>query len=121
MSGCYDHQHHQNSWPVRSSACLLHAQADCGKDLDPSKMNKPRQFARSAAPATKNTDNTLWTETPAERQQRLADEVSGKKRRKQNADAEISPEEALEARKKRKRDESIRTGVDEHTVRFCLW
>ncbi|KIY67104.1 hypothetical protein CYLTODRAFT_15617 [Cylindrobasidium torrendii FP15055 ss-10] len=86
-------------------------------NLDPSKMNKPRQFARSAAPATKNTDNTLWTETPAERQQRLADEVSGKKRRKQNADAEASPEEALEARKKRKRDESIRVGVDEHTVR----
>ncbi|KAF9024555.1 hypothetical protein BDZ89DRAFT_954644 [Hymenopellis radicata] len=84
-------------------------------NLDPTKMNRPRQFARSAAPAPKNTDSNLWTETPAERQQRLADEVSGKRRRVVNAEDAVSPEEALEARKKRKRDENIRKGVDEHT------
>ncbi|KAF8915561.1 hypothetical protein CPB85DRAFT_1159787, partial [Mucidula mucida] len=84
-------------------------------NLDPTKMNRPRQFARSAAPAPKNTDSNLWTETPAERRQRLADEVSGKRKRVVNAEEAISPEEALEARKKRKRDENIRKGVDEHT------
>ncbi|KAK0239975.1 hypothetical protein EDD85DRAFT_949830 [Armillaria nabsnona] len=82
--------------------------------LDPTKLNKPRQFARSAAPA-KETENNLWTETPAERQQRLADEVSGKRRRAVNADNSMSAEEALEARKRQKMDESIRKGVDEHT------
>ncbi len=84
-------------------------------------MNRPRQFARSAAPAPKNTDSNLWTETPAERQQRLADEVSGKRKRVVNAEEAISPEEALEARKKRKRDENIRKGVDEHTVRVSTF
>ncbi|KAK0464000.1 uncharacterized protein EV420DRAFT_1618816 [Desarmillaria tabescens] len=74
--------------------------------LDPTKLNKPRQFARSAAPA-KETENNLWTETPAERQQRLADEVSGKRRRAVNADNK--------ARKRQKMDESIRKGVEEHT------
>ena len=85
--------------------------------LDTTKL-KPRQFARSAAPA-KKVDNSLWTETPAERQQRIADEVSGKKRRAANApdDAESTPEAALEARKKRKRDEEIKKNVEKHTVR----
>ncbi|KII86248.1 hypothetical protein PLICRDRAFT_164662 [Plicaturopsis crispa FD-325 SS-3] len=81
--------------------------------LDPTKL-KARQFARTSAPA-KKVDNSLWTETPAERQQRIADEVSGKKRRAANADEGVTPEEALEARKKRKLDEQIRRGVEEHT------
>ena len=88
--------------------------------MDPTKLNRPRQFTRSAAPAAKTTDSNLWTETPAERQQRLADEVSGKRRRVANADDAVSAEEELEARKKRKRDETIRKGVDEHTVRLSI-
>ncbi|KAG1795893.1 hypothetical protein EV424DRAFT_589810 [Suillus variegatus] len=36
--------------------------------LDPTKA-RPRQFVRSAPPSC---DTSLWTETPAERQQRLA-------------------------------------------------
>lgn len=82
--------------------------------LDPTKL-KARQFARTAAPA-KKVDNSLWTETPAERQQRLADEVSGKKKRASNADSNNAEEEALEVRKKRRIDEEIRRGVEEHTV-----
>ncbi|ETW87722.1 hypothetical protein HETIRDRAFT_469948 [Heterobasidion irregulare TC 32-1] len=80
--------------------------------LDPTKLSKPRQFSRSTAPARK-VDNSLWTETPAERQQRLADEVLGKKRRIENADATEGDED--EARKKRKRDAEIRREVEEHT------
>ncbi|KAK7051369.1 hypothetical protein VNI00_004869 [Paramarasmius palmivorus] len=82
--------------------------------LDPKKLSKGRQFAKSAAPE-KNSDMSLWTETPAERQQRLADEVSGKKRKAANAEATISPEEAMEASKRRKRDEEIRHSVMAHT------
>ncbi|CAL1696827.1 unnamed protein product [Somion occarium] len=82
--------------------------------IDPTKLTKGRQFARTAAPA-REVDNTLWTETPAERQQRLADEVAGKRRRATNADPDADLEAAAEARKKRKRDEEIRQGVDEYT------
>jgi hypothetical protein len=86
-------------------------------ELDPSKLSKPRQFSRSTAPA-RVVDNTLWTETPAERQQRLADEVMGKKRRAENADVtNQDPLEEEEANKRRKRDAEIQRQVDEYTVR----
>lgn len=84
--------------------------------IDPTKL-RARQFGRSSGP-TRDTDNSLWTETPAERQQRLADEVSGRKRRAVNADPESVGEDPEEARKRRKRDEEIRKGVEDHTVRF---
>jgi len=66
-------------------------------------------------------DNSLWTETPAERQQRIADEVAGKKRRA----VDVANEEALgvgSSNKKRSKreEESIKKGVDEYTVRFFL-
>jgi hypothetical protein len=80
--------------------------------LDPTKA-RPRQFARSSAPTRDNSGSSLWTETPAERQQRLADEVAGRKRRAVNAEPE---EDAHDAAKRRRRDEQIRRGVDEHTV-----
>lgn len=61
-------------------------------------------------------DNTLWTETPAERQQRIADEVTGKKRRA----VDVANEEVLGGTSDRKRskreEEMIRRGVDEYTV-----
>ncbi|KIJ58787.1 hypothetical protein HYDPIDRAFT_190747, partial [Hydnomerulius pinastri MD-312] len=78
--------------------------------LDPTKL-KARQFGRGSAP-TRDSDSSLWTETPAERQQRLADEVSGRKKRAVNAEPEEDPDEA---RKRRRRDEDIRRGVEEHT------
>ena len=84
-------------------------------DIDPMKVNKPRQFSRSTAPA-RSTDTSLWTETPAERQQRLADEVLGKKRRIENAEPDAEDEE--DARKRRKRDETLKREVEEYTVRI---
>ena len=84
-------------------------------DIDPTKIKKGRQFARSSGQG-RDVDNSLWTETPAERQQRLADEVAGKRRRAVNADPEADPEAIEEARKKRRYDEEIRKGVDEYTV-----
>lgn len=88
-------------------------------DLDTTKL-KARQFARTSGPVNKG-DNNLWTETPAERQQRIADEVAGKKRRA----VDVANEEALgvgsSSKKRSKREEeSIKKGVDEYTVRFSL-
>ncbi|KAH8111464.1 hypothetical protein DFH11DRAFT_1463507, partial [Phellopilus nigrolimitatus] len=83
-----------------------------GRLSDPTKL-KARQFSRGAGAAARSAPNNLWTETPAERQQRIADEVAGKKRRAANADedAAANPEDD---RKKRKRDSDIRRVVDEH-------
>ena len=86
--------------------------------LDPTKL-KARQFGRGSC-STQDTDSSLWTETPAERQQRLADEVSGRKRRAVNADPKTTDKDPAEARKRRKREEEIRKGVEEHTVRLLL-
>jgi len=89
--------------------------------LDPTKLTKPRQFSRSTAPA-KVIDNTLWTETPAERQQRLADEVMGRKRRVENADPDQDEADGTgakdDASKRRKRDAQLHRQVDEFTVRL---
>ena len=83
--------------------------------IDPTKLTKPRQFARTAAPS-RDVDTSLWTETPAERQARLADEVSGKRRRAVNADPELDEEKQLESRKRQRYEQEICKGVDEHTV-----
>ncbi|KAI9509867.1 hypothetical protein F5148DRAFT_683907 [Russula earlei] len=90
--------------------------SDLLNTLDPTKLNKPRQFSRSTAPP-KVVDNTLWTETPEERRQRLADEVMGKKRRVENADPDQGADDADdgEAPKRRKREAELQRQVDEYT------
>ncbi|KAG9310277.1 hypothetical protein JVU11DRAFT_9395 [Chiua virens] len=96
---------------VREAWMLVPPKAgDLLSSLDPTKL-KSRQFGRGTASA-RDGDTSLWTETPAERQQRLADEVSGRKRRAVNAEP-VEDEE--EARKRRRRDAEIRMGVEEHT------
>ncbi|CDO70954.1 hypothetical protein BN946_scf184829.g63 [Trametes cinnabarina] len=57
--------------------------------------------------------NSLWTETPAERQQRIADEVAGKRRRA--ADVDPTEDTDPDARKRRRYEEEVRRGVEEHT------
>lgn len=69
-------------------------------------------------------DTSLWTETPAERQQRLADEVAGKRKRAEDQEIDLAErgrdgDEAQAKERKRRRDEEIRAGVDEHTVCEC--
>ncbi|CAK5275811.1 unnamed protein product [Mycena citricolor] len=85
--------------------------------LDPAKLSRPRTFRATAAPAASSQDTSLWTETPAERAQRLADEVSGKRRRAANSEAPVDERTDLERRKRARVDEDIRRGVDEHTKR----
>lgn len=79
--------------------------------MDPTKL-KARQFSRNTE--EKVTDNTLWTETPAQRLARLTDEASGKRKRTENSAA---TEEGDEEKKRRKRDKEIRKVVEEHNVR----
>ncbi|KAF9527116.1 hypothetical protein CPB83DRAFT_856774 [Crepidotus variabilis] len=81
-------------------------------NLDPTKL-KGRQFSRGTT-APSNSDTSLWTETPAERQQRLADEVSGKKRRVTEAPVE-DEDEVIRKRRRKQDEEVIRKGVNEHT------
>lgn len=76
-------------------------------------MKRPRKFAATEQTA-RDADNSLWTETPAERQQRSADEVAGKRRRADKG--AMDPEAEREMRKKRRYDEEVRRGVEEHTV-----
>jgi len=82
-------------------------------DLDPSKM-KGRQFSRGKTTQS-DGDMSLWTETPAERQQRLADEVQGKKRRKTDTVIEEDEEELNRKRRRKREEEGIRRGVDDYT------
>ncbi|KAG6848247.1 hypothetical protein H0H93_001973 [Arthromyces matolae] len=82
--------------------------------LDPKKLTKARQFSKSTA-VQSTSDTSLWTETPAERQQRLADEVSGKKRRAADTHAEVEAGEDIKRRKKE--EAAIRRGVDDYTQR----
>ncbi|KAJ4485252.1 hypothetical protein J3R30DRAFT_3654799 [Lentinula aciculospora] len=94
------------------------SKGDLLANLDPTKLTKPRQFARTTPASTTNTKSSgvsnLWTETPAERQQRLADEVMGKKRPATRVAAE---EETLESKRRRLAEEDVRKGVQEHTRR----
>ena len=60
---------------------------------------------------------SLWTETPAERQQRLADEVSGKRKRA-TAPEEVQVGSEEEKKRRKVYDEDLRQGVEEYTVRF---
>ncbi|KAF8525256.1 hypothetical protein BU17DRAFT_42171 [Hysterangium stoloniferum] len=79
--------------------------------LDPTKL-KARQFSRSARPSqAASADNSLWTETPAERQARIKDEVDGKRRRA----TEVADEDADDRNAERKRmkyDEEVKAQVE---------
>ncbi|KAF8760797.1 hypothetical protein RHS01_00274 [Rhizoctonia solani] len=58
----------------------------------------------------------LWTETPAERQQRLADEVSGKRKRAEDAAAQgvSATADDEDIAKRRKRDRELREQIEAH-------
>ncbi|GAA5863726.1 hypothetical protein JCM3774_001229 [Rhodotorula dairenensis] len=88
---------------------------DLLSSMDTTKL-KSRGFAtgKAAQRASGSGDSSgvnLWTETPAERQERLRDEMLGKKRKAENAPAE---EESDEARRKRLRDQQLKDEVERH-------
>lgn len=85
--------------------------------LDPTKL-KNRQFSRSTTDK-KSAASNLWTETPQERQQRLADEISGKRKRAENATTTTAEDE--DVAKRRKRDRDLREQVEAHNVRLLFF
>ena len=108
-----------NPKPVRD-AWMLVPPTRASASADPSRRG-PRQFARTARAG--DVDSSLWTETPAERQQRLADEVAGRKRPAgappRDAGADADADAGADGARKRRRDAEIRRGVEQHTVRPC--
>ncbi|POY72273.1 hypothetical protein BMF94_4575 [Rhodotorula taiwanensis] len=88
---------------------------DLLSSMDTTKL-KSRGFAtgkaaQKAAGGSTSEGVNLWTETPAERQERLRDEMLGKKRKAENAPAE---EETDDERRKRMRDQQLREEVERH-------
>ncbi|WVF65746.1 hypothetical protein IAT40_000478 [Kwoniella sp. CBS 6097] len=84
-------------------------------NVDPLRKRATNFNRTNAEPS--DTDNTLWTETPAEKAQRIADEVAGIKRKKDKAGERImSYEEEQEERRKRKREADIRDEVAKHNT-----
>lgn len=79
--------------------------------MDPLRK-RPSTFNRTNKEA--EVDNTVWTETPAEKHQRLADEAAGIKRNK--APKKGEKDETYESRGKRQREEEIRAEVERHNV-----
>jgi hypothetical protein len=59
-------------------------------------------------------DNTMWTETPAQKQQRMADEAAGVKRHKDPVRGE--KDQSFESKGKRQRDEELKAQVERHSV-----
>ncbi|KAF8603148.1 hypothetical protein BDV93DRAFT_523512 [Ceratobasidium sp. AG-I] len=88
--------------------------SDLFSSLDPTKL-KSRQFSRSTTDK-KSAASNLWTETPAERQQRLADEISGKRKRAEEAAAQgvSATADDEDTHKKRKRDRELKDQVEAH-------
>ena len=58
----------------------------------------------------------MWTETPAEKAQRIADEVAGIKRKEPPKSGEGAAEDEAVVARKRRRDREILEGVERHTA-----
>ena len=88
--------------------------------MDTTKL-KSRTFQQSTKVATgpKPSGPNLWTETPAERQQRMQDELMGVKRKVENASGPTE-DESDEKRRKRERDYHLKEEVERHNVRFPI-
>ncbi|KAG8745450.1 hypothetical protein FRC10_007993 [Ceratobasidium sp. 414] len=88
--------------------------SDLFSSLDPTKL-KNRQFSRSTTDK-KSAASNLWTETPQERQQRLVDEVSGKRKRAEEAAAQgvSATADDEDIIKRRKRDKELKEQVEAH-------
>ncbi|TXT13590.1 hypothetical protein VHUM_00957 [Vanrija humicola] len=81
--------------------------------LDPTK--RPTSFNRTSKAAITPEDQTVWTETPAQKAQRLADEMAGIKRKK-DVRPDADEEDAVERKRRRERDREIRRGVEQHNT-----
>lgn len=93
---------------------------DLPASIDPTKI-KSRGFKQTSKPHSGTVERqggtgSLWTETPAERAQRLEDEAMGKRRRAEDVAKGMGDDEDgnLDSLKRRKRDQEMRKQVEEH-------
>ncbi|ODN91407.1 hypothetical protein L198_05921 [Cryptococcus wingfieldii CBS 7118] len=83
-------------------------------NIDPLRK-RPSTFSRNTE--EKHIDSSVWTETPAEKAQRIADEVAGVKRKKDKAgDRIMTAEEEESERKRKRRDQDIKGELGKYTV-----
>lgn len=93
--------------------------------IDPTKI-KSRGFKQTSKPHSGTVDRqggsgSLWTETPAERAQRLEDEAMGKRRRAEDVAKDMQDEDDdLDQIKRRKRNREMRKQVEEHNVSLTI-
>lgn len=113
-----DRLERESKVPKREEWMLLPPkELDLQATVDPTKI-KSRGFKQTSKPHHSssadrgNSSGSLWTETPSERAQRLADEAVGKRRRAE--DTSKDGEDDLEVLKKKKRDRLMRQQVEEH-------
>ncbi|GAA5859381.1 hypothetical protein JCM1840_004589 [Sporobolomyces johnsonii] len=112
--------------PKREEWMLVPPQEmDLLSSMDPTKL-KSRTFqtnpkaAASSSKSGKPSGPNLWTETPAERQQRLEDEALGRKRKAEQGlggnggGADDDEDESDEVRRKRRRDAQLKAEVERH-------
>ncbi|KAG8758420.1 hypothetical protein FRC14_008247 [Serendipita sp. 396] len=78
--------------------------AESLQSLDPTKI-KTRQFSKATGREEVKKDVSLWTETPAERQARLADELSGKRKRQTTMTTGAEEDEGVAKRRKTNQEE----------------
>lgn len=81
--------------------------------IDP--LKRPTSFQKSSRAAVTADEQKGWTESPADKARRLADEVAGVKRAPERG----SVDDELERKRRRMRDEEIRDTVDKHNVGRC--
>ncbi|KAK4052456.1 hypothetical protein OIV83_002258 [Microbotryomycetes sp. JL201] len=94
---------------------------DLAQSLDPTKL-KARGFSQKATsdkPSSSQSGVDLWTETPQERAQRLADEALGIRKkavqsRTGGGEGNLKDIETEEQRRKRKRDEQLKKEVEDY-------
>ena len=92
--------------------------------LDPSMALKSRGFSqggriqRGAGAGAGEDDGSLWTETPAEREQRIREEEMGIRGRKVlGEEKKVKPEDLERQRKEREAEEETRRKIREHVSR----
>jgi len=111
----------ENQRPKRDEWMLLPPkELDLQASVDPTKIkargfkqtSKPHASSSGGSTTATRTAGSLWTETPDERRQRLADEAVGKRRRAEEPG--LDEHALLDLSKRAKRDALMRHQVDLH-------
>jgi hypothetical protein len=101
-----------SSKPQRAEWMLVPPSAGIAASLDPTK--RATSFNKTSREGVSASEQKVWTETPAQKAQRLRDEVAGVKRGREG-------EDYAERKRRRERDEETRQNIEVHNVRTLMW